>query len=294
MRRRIELDPQGVGTHRGGKESRFHVETSLDSGKKYFIKKLTVDKRGGPKWCWEDEPETFENSAGFNEYTKQRLDRHYENLVRQYGDFIVKQRTRPRRSNPNRYEIEQEYTELADPPDIFAYDSQSLTPEIKKALARLLEIIKDSYASFLKLDRKTGTFEDENVMEVNEVDNEKNPALDLYGKNNLVITKSGEVKYLDTGLAITGYNSLFFCHNPGSKIQQTVARIAALECVLGRDPKKIMEEPIYKRLKKYCNEEGHDFSYDDLLSSPERCKEILLNLEKIARRDPFNDPFTDL
>jgi len=280
----IELNREGIATRNGGAESFQHTEIDPKTGKRFLIKNLCVDEHGFANQREENaDTRLLTSTEGFNYGIKEELERHYTKLVACYGEYIVKQRIKRKISRKDRFEIEQEFLKLAKPADIFEYDTGMLSEKTLGQLEDLLKKLKGVYAYFQGL----MTSFQVPIMDpkINGYSRSMLVPLDLRGSGNLCVTKNGDIRYIDTGLKISSFDEPFFKYNQHEFFRQVAARIAALECVLGRKPPEFLDEPVYRKLATYCREDGISELWTKLQTqSSEECKRLLMDLEKHTKK----------
>ncbi len=175
----------------------------------------------------------FYRKEGLDEERKQRIMALYETYKRRYGaDLFPRQRCIQDKKNPGKFLLIQEKIALAKEPDIFY--RKKIPEKAQRQLESLVSALKQSYEDATDPDHPI-------------TDQKKNAPLDLMGDANLCLTADDSVKYLDVGLTHTDYHDF----PEGVLIESFLARIAALECVLGRDPRNFLRENVYADLMGY-------------------------------------------
>lgn len=205
-----------------------------------------------------------------DEKKKQELKELYDAYARQYGaDLFPKQRFIRRKDHPDEYAVVQEMVDISDPGDVFAYSSEALPEAAKKRLEILVDSLKEGSRRAANPEHPAN-------------DPKENAPLDLMGEKNLVVTKDGRLKYIDIGTMMSDYRGM-----PGDMVYQNVIpRIAALEVVLGRDPKEFFQDVTYKDFLAYCERHKQPNSswYVDLLDK-EKAKGILMHFGEILYKE---------
>jgi hypothetical protein len=232
--------------------------------------KHTKEFSGGEKKEGGTVVKNFEGLNGLDEDLRNELQTIFKTYKNIYGaDLFPKQHFIPDKEHPGKFLLVQEKISIAKPGNIFDYTEKSLPDSARERLIVLVDSLKESYRLATDLEHPV-------------TDPSENAPLDL-NNGNLVVTTDGQLKQIDTGALMTNYGA-----SMGYDILQehVVARIGALECVLGREPKEFLHDKIYDDFLAYCHVSKHPSStWDKDLRNNINAKNIFLNIGKLIAED---------
>ncbi|MDP3971142.1 MAG: hypothetical protein Q8P90_05655 [bacterium] len=166
------------------------------------------------------------SEEGFDEETAYELRDRYKSLQKHYGKYIPRQWVMPHYSEKPRksFFLAQERLQPAEPADVYEYEIGGLQEKSRVQLAEIAGLLKTSYREY----EETGT-------------DEGNLPFDLLGDTNLMVTKDGDVRYIDSGFSIRRYSEMSDVHlNEDFK-----ARVAWLELIAEVNPEDIINDEFY-------------------------------------------------
>ncbi len=169
---------------------------------------------------------------GFDQTLRDKIAEHYKALCAQYGkQFFPNQRILPMPINTNHLHPEpqfllvQERVTPAATADFMRYEPEKLPDNTRALAAELLAKRKASYTHYLE-----------------QPDDRTNRHLDFFGKSNLMVTATGELKFVDTSPKYADYSKVVY------PVPFVLGTTALFESVLGTDLRALLQDPFYSAL----------------------------------------------
>lgn len=183
--------------------------------------------------------------------SRSKYEAQYIHLRSRYGDFIPRQRIIPKNDALDSYVLVQQRIEPAERPNLMDYESEELSPKTKQQLLNLIQILREQYKIYQQ--------DKDNI--------EAYALLDFAKKDNLLVTKDGDIKYVDSGI-LQEYSRL----NPEAAARMIEGPIALLELIAGKSGKEIMNDPglaglllIFKRTGGFYGESDDPRAFEDFI-----------------------------
>lgn len=168
---------------------------------------------------------------------KDELRHRINQLKTQYGmDIFPHYRFLKKQTDQNLYILVQEKITFESGRDVFGHIPAELSPDLKKRIGQLAQDLRKSFL--------LATAE-----EKPERDPNQNAVLDLFGRENLIISDEQKLLYLDSGLKGTDYSKM-----SDRRIITLLARIIVLDIVSGRAFDEIVQDESFRYIEPYLSE----------------------------------------
>lgn len=163
-----------------------------------------------------------EYKRGIDETTSKLMESRYDSLRSLYGEIIPPQRFVNKKNEPGLYVLLQERVEPAERPNVMDYEAGELSSKTQQQLEKLVRTLTEQYRIYKQ---------NKNIREAYTL-------LDFAKKDNFLVTKDGDIKYVDTG-TLQEYSRLD--NEAAGKMIE--GPIALLKLVLGKSGEEIMSDP---------------------------------------------------